>query len=149
MRNSVESVGFAALIAFALGIGVTPAAAQGSGVVIGHPEKQIDYATRSTHLMTVRAKEIIKAFYGEPPSRSYFYGCSTGGGQGVHEALQFAGDYDGIAAGAPATDRTHLAVARIWNHAAFRTSPVDTVGITAAHLTAINGAILKKCVGKD
>jgi feruloyl esterase len=127
-------------------LGTSPAATQGSAVLIGHPEKQIDYRTRSTHLMTVRAKEIIKAFYGEPPSRSYFYGCSTGGGQGVHEALQFPGDYDGITAGAQSANATHLAVARIWNHAAFQTRPV---GITAAQLTAISGAILKKCAGKD
>jgi feruloyl esterase len=59
------------------------------------PEKQIDYATRSTHLMTVRSKQIIEAFYGVPPKYSYFGGCSTGGGQGIHEALQFPGDYDG------------------------------------------------------
>src|SRR5439155_12626281 len=81
-------------------MGTSPAATQGSVVLIGRPEKQIDYATRSTHLMTVRAKEIIKAFYGEPAGRSYFFGCSTGGGQGVHEALQFPGDYDAITAGA-------------------------------------------------
>jgi feruloyl esterase len=55
----------------------------------GHPEKQIDYATRSTNLMTVRSKQIIEAFYGEPPKYSYFFGCSTGGGQALHEALQF------------------------------------------------------------
>jgi feruloyl esterase len=127
-------------------LGTSPAATQGSAVLIGHPERQVDYATRSTHLMTVRAKQIINAFYGEPPSRSYFYGCSTGGGQGVHEALQFPGDYDAITAGAPATNATHLAVARIWDHAAFQMSPV---GITAAQLTAITNAILKKCVGKD
>jgi feruloyl esterase len=70
-------------------LGTSRAATQGAGVLIGHPEKQIDYATRSTHLMTVRAKEIIKAFYGEPPARSYFYGCSTGGRQGVDEARSF------------------------------------------------------------
>jgi feruloyl esterase len=135
-------------------LGTSPAATQGAGVLIGHPEKQIDYTTRSTHLMTVRAKQIIKAFYGEPPIRSYFYGCSTGGRQGVDEALKFPGDYDGIAAGAPATNLTHIAVARTWNHAAFQPPPcpvgtICPVGITAAKLTAISGAILKKCVGKD
>jgi feruloyl esterase len=127
-------------------LGTSPAATQGGRVLIGHPEKQIDWATRSTHLMTVRAKEIIEAFYGEPPSRSYFYGCSTGGAQGVHEALQFPGDYDAITAGAPASNRTHLAVAATWDHAAFQTRPV---GITAEQFTAISGAILNKCVGKD
>jgi len=135
-------------------LGTSPAATQGSAVLIDHPEKQIDYATRSVHLMTVRAKEIIKAFYGEPPGRSYFYGCSSGGGQGVHEALQFPGDYDAITAGAPATNRTHLLVGAIWNHAAFQTSPCPVgtacpLGITAAQLTAINRAILDKCAGKD
>ena len=135
-------------------LGTSPAATQGSAVLIDHPEKQIDYATRSVHLMTVRAKEIIKAFYGERPRRSYFYGCSSGGGQGVHEALQFPGDYDAITAGAPATNRTHLLVGAIWNHAAFQTTPCPVgtacpLGITAAQLTAINGAILDKCAGKD
>ena len=135
-------------------LGTFPAATRGSGVLIGHPEKQIDYATRSVHLMTVRAKEIIKAFYGEPPARSYFWGCSSGGGQGVHEALQFPGDYDAITAGAPATNRTHVLVGAIWNHAAFQTRPCPVgtacpIGMTAAQLTAITGAILKKCAGKD
>src|SRR5215470_10613639 len=81
-------------------MGTSPAATDplGGRVLTGHPEKQIDYATRSTHLMTVRSKQIIKAFYGERPNHSYFFGCSTGGGKGIHEALQFPGDYDGIAA---------------------------------------------------
>ena len=73
-------------------VGTSPAATHpADGIVLtDHPERQIDYATRSTHLMTVRAKQIIKAFYGEPPKYSYFTGCSSGGAQGVHEALQSA-----------------------------------------------------------
>ena len=79
----------------------------GFGVLTGHPEKQIDFATRSTNLMTVRSKQIIEAFYRELPRFSYFLGCSGGGGQAVHEALQFPGDYDGIIAGAPLINQTH------------------------------------------
>jgi feruloyl esterase len=45
---------------------------------VGHPERQIDQATRSTNLMTVRSKQIIKVFYGESPKYSYFVGCSSG-----------------------------------------------------------------------
>ena len=83
--------------------GTSPAATDplGARVLTGHPEKQIDYSTRSTNLMTVRSKQIIEAFYDERPKYSYFLGCSTGGGKGMHEALQFPGDYDGIVAGAP------------------------------------------------
>jgi feruloyl esterase len=61
----------------------------GAHPLVGHPEKQIDQATRSTYLMTVRSKQIIEAFYSERPKHSYFSGCSSGGGQAIHEALQF------------------------------------------------------------
>ena len=129
-------------------MGTSPAATDplGGRVLTGHPEKQIDYATRSTNLMSVRSKQIIEAFYGERPKYSYFVGCSTGGGQAVHEALQFPGDYDGIVARAPAINRTHNAAGNIWNYAAFNRSPVN---ITAAQATAITGAIVKQCAGKD
>ena len=53
-------------------LGTSPAATQGGGVLTGHPEKQIDFGTRSTHLMTVRSKQFIEAFYGERPKYSYF-----------------------------------------------------------------------------
>jgi feruloyl esterase len=80
-----------------------------------HPQRQIDFATRSTNLMTVRSKEIIETFYSEPARHSYFFGCSTGGGQGIHEALQFPGDYDGIIAIAPNMNFTHHDVGEVWN----------------------------------
>jgi feruloyl esterase len=111
----------------------------------GHPEKQIDYATRSTNLMTVRSKQIIEAFYGEPAKHSYFVGCSTGGGQALHEALQFPGDYDGIVAGAPFMNETHLEAGHVWNAQAFD-SPAN---ITATLAAAITGAVVKQCAGGD
>ncbi len=129
-------------------MGTSPAATDplAGRVLTGHPEKQIDYATRSTNLMTVRSKQIIKAFYGERPKYSYFFGCSTGGGQGIHEALQFPGDYNGIAAGAPEINRTHHSAGLLWDYAAFSSSPAN---ITAAQATAVTTAIVKKCAGKD
>jgi feruloyl esterase len=114
-------------------------------VLTGHPEKQIDYATRSTNLMTVRSKQIVEAFYSEPAKYSYFLGCSTGGGQGLHEALQFPGDYDGIVAGAPVMNNTHNAAGLIWDYAAFN----GPANVTATQATAITAAIVKKCAGKD
>src|SRR5499427_2687723 len=107
-------------------MGTSPAATDplGARVLTGHPEKQIDFATRSTNLMTVRSKQIIKAFYGEHPRYSYFVGCSGGGGQAVHEALQFPGDYDGIVAGAPAMNGTHNAAGHVWDYQAFYNSSV-------------------------
>lgn len=67
-----------------------------------------DFGWRSTHLMTVYAKKFCKAFYGREPDYSYFKGASTGGGQGIHEALRFPGDYDGIISELPANSRVSL-----------------------------------------
>jgi feruloyl esterase len=128
-------------------MGTSPVATDplGGRVLTGHPEKQIDFGTRSTSLMTVRSKQIIEAFYGERPRYSYFFGCSTGGGQGVHEALQFPGDYDGIVAGSPQINWTHNSLSNTWNYQAFNGS----ANITAAQATAITAAVVKQCAGKD
>jgi feruloyl esterase len=129
-------------------MGTSPAATDplGGRVLTGHPEKQIDWATRSTNLMTVRSKQIIETFYEEQPKYSYFFGCSTGGGQGIHEALQFSADYDGILGGAPGMNVTHNAAGRIWDYQAFNRRPIN---ITVAQATAITAAVVKQCVGKD
>ncbi len=64
-------------------MGTSPAATDplGGRILTGHPEKQIDYATRSTNLMTVRSKQIIKAFYSEPAKYSYFLGARSAAGK--------------------------------------------------------------------
>src|ERR1700686_2307324 len=87
----------------------------GSGsFALGHPEKLIDYAYRSEHEMTVKAKTIISRFYGSAPARSYFNGCSTGGRQALTEATRYPDDFDGIVAGAAANPKTRLDTWRIW-----------------------------------
>jgi feruloyl esterase len=126
-------------------MGTSPGATLGFGVLTGRPQKQIDYATRSINLMTVRAKQIIEAFYGDPPKYSYFVGCSGGGGSAMHEALQFPGDYDGIVAGAPLMNVTHKSAHDLWNFLAFN----GAASITLAQATAITGAVVKQCAGKD
>lgn len=73
---------------------------------IGHPEKVIDFGYRSEHEMTIAAKALVAAFYSKPPAHSYWNGCSAGGRQALKEAQMFPGDYDGIIAGAPASDWT-------------------------------------------
>jgi feruloyl esterase len=76
---------------------------------LGHPEKLVDFAWRSEHEMTVKAKAVIQAFYGNGPKLSYWNGCSTGGRQGLKEAQMFPEDYDAIIAGAPA-NRTAISL---------------------------------------
>lgn len=69
-----------------------------------HPEKYKDYAYRSVHELTVVGKAITTAYYGQAPEKSYWYGCSTGGRQGLMEAQRYPNDYDAIIAGAPANN---------------------------------------------
>lgn len=85
-----------------------------AGFAFGHPEKLTDLGYRSVHLMTVQAKVIIAAFYGNEPRRSYWNGCSTGGKQGLTEAQRYPDDYDGIAEGDAASFWTHLMFGTIW-----------------------------------
>lgn len=77
---------------------------QGADWALGHSEKIVDYGYRAVHEMTVDAKAIMKAFYGDDAKRSYFASCSNGGRQALMEAQRFPDDYDGIIAGAPANN---------------------------------------------
>jgi feruloyl esterase len=111
--------------------------------LIGHPERWADWGWRATHEMTVAAKRIVEAYYGHAPKRSYFWGCSTGGEQALMEAQRFPDDYDGIAAGAPANDRTHLHVDILWNFVAGASNPGDY--IPEAKLSLLTHAVLNAC----
>jgi feruloyl esterase len=81
---------------------------QGGNWAIGHPEKMIDFGYRSTHEMTLKAKEIVKVFYDQSARYSYFKGCSTGGRMAVMEAQRYPDDYDGIIAGSLANRHIHM-----------------------------------------
>lgn len=81
----------------------------GGAFALGHPEKLIDFSWRSEHEMTLKAKAIVTAFYGNAAKRAYWNGCSTGGRQALKEAQMFPDDFDGIIAGAPG-NRTAMAL---------------------------------------
>jgi feruloyl esterase len=80
---------------------------------LGHHEKYVDFGYRALHEMTVKAKAIVAAYYGEPAREAYWNGCSQGGRQGITEAARYPADYDGVIAGAPAIDDMRLHAARL------------------------------------
>jgi feruloyl esterase len=124
-------------------MGTAPATALDGKPLVGHPERWIDWGIRSTHLMTVAAKQIITAFYGQTAQYSYFTGCSTGGGQALHEAEQFPADYDGIVGGAPAENRTHVHTAALWDFYVTHRSPDALIPADTAAL--VNKAVVGAC----
>ncbi len=93
----------------------------------GHPEKLIDFAYRSEHEMTVKAKAIIAAFYGSGPRLSYWNGCSSGGKQGLKEAQKYPEDYNGIIAGAPANNWVALLSSDMMNSVALLKDPASQI----------------------
>jgi feruloyl esterase len=115
--------------------------------VVGHPERWADFGYRSTHEMTVASKQIVKAYYDKPQSRSYFVGCSTGGGQGLMEAQRYPEDYTGIIAGAPANNRTHIHPGFVWNVQAANQPP--GVQLSPKTIAFITKSVVASCAGKD
>ena len=113
----------------------------------GHPDSIKDFGYRATHLMTAAAKQVVTAFYGNPAHHSYFAGCSTGGQQSLMEAQRFPDDYNGILAGAPAYDRTHLHMSGSWPYAWTHASTSSLLTVPA--LSLINNSVLAKCGGHD
>jgi hypothetical protein len=86
--------------------------------------------------MTEAAKAITKAFYGRNPRYSYLTGCSTGGHQGLAEAQRFPKDYDGILAGAPGNNATHLHTAHMWTWNAANQSPASAIPVSKLPMLA-------------
>jgi len=115
--------------------------------VPGHPEKMADYGHRAVHEMTVTAKALIAAFYGSGPRLSYWNGCSTGGRQGLMEALRYPADYDGIIAGAPVNFRTHQLTWELWVAQAVHRDEASY--IPPAKYPAIHQAALDACDARD
>jgi feruloyl esterase len=108
-----------------------------------HPEKVVDFGYRAVHETAVAAKAVISAFYGEGAKRSYFNSCSNGGRQALMEAQRFPADFDGIIAGAPANDWTHLLSSAA--NAVKATLAEPARYIPAAKLPAIEAAALDQC----
>ena len=113
------------------------------GFALGHPEKLIDFAYRSEHLMTVQAKAIVAAFYGKAQQFAYWNGCSAGGKQALKEAQSYPDDYDGIVAGSPAANWVGRAAQAIWTAQAVHKD--DASYIPAEKYAAIHRAVLKAC----
>ena len=114
---------------------------------LGHPEKLIDFAYRSEHEMTVKAKAIVAAFYGSGPRLSYWNGCSSGGKQGLKEAQKYPEDYDGIIAGAPANNWVALLSSDMMSSVAMLKDPASR--IPPAALAFLHKAAVDACDAVD
>lgn len=108
---------------------------------------QEDFAHRSMHLMAVVGKQLTRAYYARDPVRSYWYGCSTGGRQGLMMAQRYPADFDAILAGAPAIHWDRFQAYHIWPQIAMR---ADAGGpISAAKRTLATNRAVAVCDAQD
>ncbi len=152
--------------------GDTPALARGYAVVStdsGHQgapfdgsfnrdqEAAMNFAHGSVGKVTAAAKAVIARYYGKPPARSYFVGCSTGGREGMLASQRYPGEFDGIVAGAPAmnTGRSNLGLA--WANYLFTQiapkgddgKPVPARTFSPSDRKLVTDAVVAACDAKD
>jgi len=86
----------------------------------GYDEQaRLDFGYNSYDQVTQAAKALIKIFYGKPPERSYYVGCSEGGREAMMMSQRFPDYYDGILACSPGFKLPKAAVAEAWDTQAF------------------------------
>jgi feruloyl esterase len=113
----------------------------------GHPEKLIDWGYRSVHEMTVTAKAIITARYGNPAKYAYWNSCSTGGREGLMEAENYPDDYDGLAVGDAANPMTRNQASTLFSTLAVNKDPAGF--ISPAKWLAYRKAVVDECDAAD
>ncbi|KAK8069194.1 hypothetical protein PG994_005810 [Apiospora phragmitis] len=73
-----------------------------------NPRARNDWGCRALDGSVPVAKDIIRAYYGDPISHSYFAGCSTSGRQGLRQLEIDPNSFDGLLIGAPSWDQEHI-----------------------------------------
>jgi feruloyl esterase len=112
------------------------------------PGAELDFAHRAVHLAAVVGREVVRAYYGTPPTRAYFQGCSNGGRQALEEAIRYPEDFDGVIAGDPVLDLTGTVLSEVWNlQAQHATETRGDLSLNA--LQTVGDAVLAACDAAD
>ena len=109
------------------------------------PQLRLVFGYLSEHQLARTAKALVRAFYGRDPAYSYFSGVSDGGHEALVLAQRYPEDFNGIIAGAPASNWAPLAgLFEPWV-AAVNQSPEGRQILTAEKLPALHAAVMAAC----
>lgn len=120
-------------------------------------QARLDFGYNSYDQVTQAARAIIKAYYGKPPERSYYVGCSEGGREAMMMSQRFPDYFDGILACSPGFKLPKAAIAQAWDTQSFAAvakadglndangEPFINKTYTDADMTLIANAILSAC----
>ena len=110
-------------------------------------KKMEDYTHRAQHLTAVLGRDLTAAYYGKDPSKSYFMGCSGGGRQAQKEMQTFPDDYDGIVAGAPASQHAVQMARKQWIVLAQEQQP--EAALSEPQWDSVQAEVVKQCDAAD
>jgi tannase/feruloyl esterase len=118
---------------------------------LGNAEAKENFGHRAVHRTAEVAKKIIDDYYDKKVDRSYFVGCSRGGGQGMIAAQRYPEDFDGIVAGAPVLDWPGTAAGFIRNQQVVFPDPSDLASpvITADNRKLVGESFRDACDSLD
>jgi feruloyl esterase len=109
-------------------------------------ERQLNFGRLAIHRTAAVSKAIMQYYYCAWPGKSYFVGCSRGGGQAMVEAQYYPEDFDGIVAGAPVFTWPALAAKYLQTSQYNYPNPNDLKPtITNDNLKLLQNEVLKQC----
>ncbi|MDB6038365.1 MAG: hypothetical protein JWM99_2206, partial [Verrucomicrobiales bacterium] len=114
-------------------------------------EAQVNFGFLAVHRTAEVGKALIRSYYHTDATRSYFLGCSRGGGQAMMEAQRYPKDFDGIVAGAPAFNWTGIAATMVQIARALYPDPshLEKTALNKEALQALAKAIIDQCDMQD
>src|SRR4051794_3385045 len=134
---------------------------QGSGAFDGSfmqdQQATLDFEYVAVGRVAEIAKRIVAQYYGKPPDRSYFAGCSTGGREAMLMTQRYPTYFDGVIAGAPAMRTSYSGIGDRWvavtlNEVAPKNAqgePLTRQALTDTQKQAVIDGIVNACDAKD
>jgi hypothetical protein len=125
------------------------------------PQARLDFGYNSYDQVTQLSKALIKLYYGRPPDKSYYVGCSEGGREGMMMSQRFPAYFDGILACSPGFRLPRAAVAEAWDSQALAVAaregnvydannqPHLNKTLSDEDLALVSNAVLSACDGLD
>ncbi|WP_158816345.1 tannase/feruloyl esterase family alpha/beta hydrolase [Methylocapsa sp. S129] len=119
----------------------------GSGAAFGlDPQARDDYGYAGDATLGPIGKAIIAKFYGEPPARSYMFGCSNGGRHAMVAASRMGDQYDGFVAGDPGFNLPRAAIQHAWDVQSFEMVDPDVKkSFSPTDMALISRKVLDAC----
>lgn len=109
---------------------------------------EVDYGYRAPHVTALAGKALVARYYGRPASKSYFWGCSSGGRQALMQAQRFPWDFDGIIAACPSLGVPWHHLSHVWTHRVLFDKAGEPL-LNESELELVHRAVIARCDMND